>query len=86
MTIPKYLGWLLLVPMGFILIGIQFHIPDPVGDSLNDLLSNNSTSMNYAGIKPLIAVTLFLWEVSGLISLISGIVLPLIGYARSQRS
>ncbi len=85
MMLPKYLGWLILIPVGMLLLAIQFHSPDPVADSLNSLLSDNNT-MSYIGIKPLTSITLFLWEVSGFVSTLAGFVIPIVCFKLSRSS
>lgn len=84
MALPKYLMWLILIPVGMLLMAIQFDTPDPVADCLIALLSDNNTA-KYVGIKPLFSLTLLLWQVSGLASLIMGIIFPIVGFRRSQR-
>ncbi len=79
----KYLLWLLLIPLGVIQILIEFNTPDIVSDSLLTLLSDNVTT-SFVGIKPLLTLTLLLWQVSGMVSCIMGVVFTWIGYRRSQ--
>ena len=82
MTI-NYWYWLILLPVGMLLMAIQFHTPDPVADSIINLLSDNSITI-HVGIRPILTLILLLWQFSGMTSFIMGIVGTFIGYKRNR--
>ncbi len=79
----KYLWWLLSFPLGIIILVIQFSFGDPVSDNLIILISNNQAT-SFVGIKGVLTITLFLWQISGFVSTITGVVLPIRGFVRSR--
>jgi len=84
MVIPrKTLGWAIVALTGLVLFIFQLLTPDLVPDAINNILSD-STSTKFIGVKPVLILTLLIYQVLGLALLVVGTIFSFISYKRRE--
>ena len=84
MVLPsKTIGWAIVAIVGLLLFIFQLLTPDLVPNAINSILSDN-TSIKFVGIKPLLHLTLIVYQVFGFALFFSGTILSFISYNRDK--